>query len=293
MLLAERNASLNTRMAYARDLEHAEQFMQERKSDLDQAGEDDVRAYIASLHEFSAKTQARRLSALRQYYKFLCTENRRAEDPTRNIDSPKLGRSLPKYLSEEEVAKLLKVVKDMQGWEGARLKALLELLYAAGLRVTELVSLPLGALLFDRGLVRVRGKGNKERLVPLGDPAIDALKNWLEQRKIMLGPKRSSLYLFPSFSSKKGFLTRQRFFQILKDIGITAGIEPHRLSPHVIRHAFATHLIEHGADLRSVQTMLGHADIATTQIYTHVASSRLVKTVTEHHPLARKKVKRS
>lgn len=286
MMLAERNAALNTRAAYARDLEDAAQFMARRKGLLDDASEDDIRAYIASLHELSARTQARRLSALRQYFRFLCSEQRRKDDPSRNIDAPKLGRPLPKYLSEQEVGALLDVVARMKEEEGARLKAMLELLYAAGLRVSELCGLPLGSLLFDRGLVRVKGKGGKERLVPLGDPAIAALKRWIEQRKVVMGDKRASPYLFPSLGSRTGHITRQRFFQVLKTLGIQAGIAPERLSPHVIRHAFATHLIEHGADLRSVQTMLGHADIATTQIYTHVAASRLVKTVVEHHPMA-------
>ena len=290
MMLAERNAASNTRAAYARDLEDAAQFLARRKVELAAASEDDIRAYITSLRNLAARTQARRLSALRQYFRFLCSEQQRAEDPTRNIGAPKLGQSLPKYLSEAEVAALLKVVNRMKGEDGARLRALLELLYAAGLRVTELVSLPLGSLLFDRGLVRVKGKGNKERLVPLGDPAIAALKNWLEHRKSQLGSKRTSPYLFPSFGGHLGYMTRQRFFQLLKGIGVQAGIAPERLSPHVLRHAFATHLIEHGADLRSVQTMLGHADIATTQIYTHVASARLSRMVTEHHPLARKKI---
>jgi integrase/recombinase XerD len=288
MLLAERNASANTRAAYARDLEDATRFLERRRKGLAEANEDDVRAYISSLKDFAPRTQARRLSALRQFFRFLCSEQKRAEDPTRNIDAPRLGRVLPKYLSEEEVAALLKAVNRLKGEDGARMKALLELLYATGLRVTELVGLPLGSLLFDRGLVRVRGKGGKERLVPFGEPAAAALKNWLEERKSLIG-KRTSPYLFPSFSGRTGYLTRQRFFQMLKAIGIQARIAPERLSPHVLRHAFATHLIEHGADLRSVQTMLGHADIATTQIYTHVASSRLTRTVTEHHPLARKK----
>jgi integrase/recombinase XerD len=292
MMLAERNASANTRAAYRRDLESAAAFLEKRGATLEKAGEDDVRAYIVSLRSSAARTQARRLSALRQFYRFLCSENIRIEDPTRNVDAPKLGRSLPKYLSEEEVFALLKSVQKMPGAEGARLRAMLELLYAAGLRVSELVGLPVGAVLFERGTVQVRGKGGKERMVPLGDPAVAAVQAWLPFRKESLGPKKVSPFLFPSAQSKTGYVTRQRFFQILKEIGLRAGLAPERLSPHVLRHAFATHLIEHGADLRSVQTMLGHADIATTQIYTHVATDRLTKTVTEHHPLAGKKRRR-
>ncbi len=290
MMLAERNASVNTRAAYARDLLDAAQFLAKRKVDMARAGEDDLRAYIKSLRAFAARTQARRLSALKQFYRFLCSEKMREEDPLRNIDAPRLGRSLPKYLSEEEVNGLLKVVARMKGADGARIKAMLELLYATGLRVSELVGLPLGSVLFDRGLVQVKGKGGKERMVPLGDPAVAALRAWLPHRKTMLGEKGVSPFLFPS-PMKGGArpITRQRFFQLLKEVGIGAGIAPERLSPHVLRHAFATHLIEHGADLRSVQAMLGHADIATTQIYTHVATDRLTRTVAEHHPLARRK----
>lgn len=287
MMLAERNAALNTRMSYRRDLDDTARFMANKNSDLADASEDHIRDYLKTMSKMASKTQARRLSSLRQFYQFLCSEGHRKEDPTRAIDAPKLGKSLPKYLTETEMGRLLSVVNDMKGYEGARLKAMLELLYAAGLRVTELVSLPLLALRFDLKLVQVKGKGGKERLIPFGDPAAHALRVWMEERKSSLGDKRTSVYLFPSRDGKK-HLTRQRFFQLLKEISVTAKIDPARLSPHVIRHAFATHLIEHGADLRSVQTMLGHADIATTQIYTHVASDRLRKTVAEHHPLAKR-----
>ena len=287
MMLAERNASENTQQAYRRDLTEAAAFLAQRKIALEKASEDDLRAYIGSLGELAARTQARRLSALRQFFGFLCSENQRKEDPTRNIDAPRLGRSLPKHLSEDEVMRLLKAVARLKGADGARFKAMLELLYAAGLRVTELVSLPLSGVLFDRGIVQVKGKGGKERRVPLGDPAIAALKEWLLHRKTMLGDARHSTFLFPSFTGKKGYVTRQRFFQMLKDLALQAELDSARLSPHVLRHAFATHLLEHGADLRSVQTMLGHADIATTQIYTRVATDRLTRTVAEHHPLGK------
>ncbi|MBV8549075.1 MAG: site-specific tyrosine recombinase XerD [Alphaproteobacteria bacterium] len=288
MMLAERNASPHTRAAYQRDLMDAARWLM-RQSDLSTASEDDLRAYLRSLKKMTARTQARRLSALRQFFRFLCSEQHRKDDPTRLIDAPKLGRALPKYLSEEEVGGLLDVVQSMDGAEGARLRCLLEILYAAGLRVTELVSLPLNAVQFDQGIVRVRGKGDKERTIPLGDLAIEALENWLPIRKESLGEVKSP-YLFPSRQPNK-HITRQRFFQLIKEIAVEAGLDPKRLSPHVLRHAFATHLIEHGADLRSVQVMLGHADIATTQIYTHVAHDRLGKMVAEHHPLAKTKKK--
>jgi integrase/recombinase XerD len=291
MMLAERNAAANTRVAYARDLGDAAMFLARKKIDLAEAGEDDVRFYLRSLHKGAATTQARHLSALRQFFRFLCSEKIRLEDPTRSIDAPKLGRSLPKYLSEKDVGTLLDTVARYEGDEGLRLRAMLELLYAAGLRVTELVSLPLTAIQYDRALVLVKGKGSKERMVPLGELSLQAVLAWLPVRKRLLGDKRTSIYLFPSTTrtQKDTPLTRQRFFQLLKELALAAGLDPARLSPHVIRHAFATHLIEHGADLRSVQTMLGHADIATTQIYTHVAGDRLARTVAEYHPLARKK----
>lgn len=290
MMLAERNAAANTRAAYARDLGDAAMFLARRKIDLVEANEEELRVYLKSLGKNAARTQARRLSALRQFFRFLCSEKHRGEDPTRSIDAPKLGRSLPKYLSEEEVARLIDTVAAYPGDDGLRLRAMLELLYAAGLRVTELVSLPTVAVQFDRALVLVKGKGGKERVVPLGEPALKAVEEWLPVRKRLLGEKKTSLYLFPSaMRGKDAPLTRQRLFQLLKELALAAGLDPKRLSPHVVRHAFATHLIEHGADLRSVQSMLGHADIATTQIYTHVAGDRLAKTMAEHHPLAKGK----
>jgi integrase/recombinase XerD len=287
-MLAERNAAANTRSAYARDLGDAALFLARKKTDLTHASEDDLQSYIRSLGKSAARTQARHLSALRQFYRFLVSEKLRAEDPTRSIDAPKLSRALPKYLTEQEVGSLLDTVAKYPGNDGLRLRAMLELLYAAGLRVTELVSLPLAAIQFDRCVVLVKGKGGKERMVPLGDPALKAVSAWQAVRKTMLGERRSP-YLFPSPTRIDAAITRQRFFQLLKELALAAGLDPKRLSPHVIRHAFATHLIEHGADLRSVQTMLGHADIATTQIYTHVAGDRLARTVAEHHPLAAKK----
>jgi integrase/recombinase XerD len=287
MMAAERNASANTRSAYSRDIESASAFIDKRGSTLEKASEDDIREYIKSLAAFSPATQSRRLSSLRQYFKFLCSEGKRKDDPTRNIDFPKTGRSLPKYLSENEVGDLLGAVAKAKGADGARLRAMIELLYASGLRVSELVGMGVSAIIFDRKLVQIKGKGGKERVVPLGEPAIEAVKEWLALRKKSTEGIKNSSFLFPSASSRTGHMTRQRFFQLLKQAGADAGIEYERLSPHVLRHAFATHLLEHGADLRSVQTMLGHSDIATTQIYTHVATDRLTKTVLAHHPMGK------
>jgi len=288
MLSAERNAAENTRAAYTRDLEDAAEFMASRKVTLGDTATADLSAYLAALDKrgFSARSTARRLSALRQFFKFLVAENIRSDDPSSAIDGPKLGRPLPKLLDEEEMARLIEVCAALDGPSGARLKALVELSYASGLRVSELVGMPLAAVLREQPVLIVRGKGSKERMVPLNAPARAALTAYLEHRKAFL-PKgtKSSPHLFPS-RGQEGHLTRQRFGQLLKELALKGNVAPERVSPHVLRHAFATHLLDHGADLRSLQKMLGHADIATTQIYTHVAGKRLAELVEAHHPLA-------
>jgi len=288
MLSAERNAAANTRVAYERDLDDAGDFMIARKTMLGAATSADLSAYLTDLKRrgMAARSAARRLSALRQFFKFLVAENIRADDPSAAIDGPKLGRPLPKLLDEEEMARLIAVCADLDGPSGARLKALVELSYASGLRVSELVGMPLAAVLREQPVLIVRGKGSKERMVPLNAPARSALNLYLEHRNAFL-PKgtKTSPHLFPS-RGREGHLTRQRFGQLLKDLALKANIAPERISPHVLRHAFATHLLDHGADLRSLQKMLGHADIATTQIYTHVAGRRLAALVEAHHPLA-------
>jgi integrase/recombinase XerD len=291
MLSAERNASANTRAAYKRDLVDATGFLASRKSVLGEAKTEDLSAYLAALDRRGMKVRsaARRLSALRQFYKFLLAERERADDPTAALDGPKLDRPLPKLLDEAEMTALIDICTALDGPNGARLKALVELSYASGLRVSELVGLPLSAALRDQPVLIVRGKGSKERMVPLNAPARSALTAYLQHRNAFLPKDRkTSTYLFPS-RGKEGHLTRQRYGQMLKELGMKAGIAPERISPHVLRHAFATHLLDHGADLRSLQKMLGHADIATTQIYTHVAGRRLQQLVEQHHPLAQVK----
>jgi integrase/recombinase XerD len=219
----------------------------------------------------------------------LLTEGRRGDDPCASIDSPRQGRPLPKLLSEQEVEALLAVAHEKDGPEGIRLAALLEILYATGLRVSELVGLPAAALGRDPRFLIVRGKGDKERMVPLGEEAHRALLAYRRVRDRFLGdnaPRGAEKWLFPSRGGD-GHLTRQRLAQMLKGLALEAGIAAERVSPHVLRHCFATHLLDHGADLRSVQQMLGHADISTTQIYTHVLASRLKALVHDHHPLAR------
>ena len=288
MLVAERGAAANTVSAYRRDLEDASAHLATRRNSLSAATDADLRGYLRSLHRASRapSTAARRLSALRQFYGFLHGEGLRADNPTTVLDAPKRGRPLPKILSEAEVDRLFQAVARREGPEAIRLACLVELLYGAGLRVSELVGLPYPPTEGDPRLLLVRGKGDKERVVPLHDAAIAALRAYQEARAHFL-PKgaKTSRWLFPS-RSREGHLTRARFHQLLDGLAIDAGIDPARISPHVLRHAFATHLLAGGADLRAVQRMLGHADIATTQIYTHVDAARLVALVNERHPLA-------
>lgn len=288
MLIAERGAAANTVEAYRRDLEDFAAFMARRSAALESADVAALRAYFAALaaRGFAPRSAARRLSALRQFHRFLYGEGMRADDPTAALDSPRRGRALPKYLSESEVEDLIGAAHKREGLEGTRLVALIELIYATGLRVSELVALPLAAIARDRRVLEVRGKGGKERVVPLSGPARNALAAWFKAREASLGQHRVSRWLFPSFGST-GHLTRHRFGQLLKELAASAGLAPAKVSPHVLRHAFATHLLAHGADLRSVQRLLGHADISTTQIYTHVLEARLKSLIDEHHPLAK------
>ena len=290
MLLAERGASKNTIDAYDRDLRNYLGFLAGRGLGPEIAGPETVAAYMSALAQNGARpaTAARKLSALRQFHRFLFAEGLADQDATAGIDPPRRGRPLPKYLSEEEVETLLDAARAVKGPDGLRLGCLLEVLYATGLRVSELVTLPLSAVRREEPLLTVRGKGGKERLVPLSEPARAALRAYRDARAVFLpGDGAESRFLFPS-RSKAGHLTRQRLGQMLKDLALSAGLDPARVSPHVLRHAFAGHLVARGADLRIVQQMLGHADISTTQIYTHVLNERLATLVAEKHPLAKR-----
>lgn len=286
MLGAERGASRNTIAAYQQDLTDFARFLDKESRMLADADGAEVRKYLGTLADTGrgARTAARRLSALRQFYRFLYSDGVRTDDPTAGIDSPTRQRSLPKTLSEEDVSLLLAVARTRKGRAGLRLRALLEIIYATGLRVSELVGLPLSALTGDGQFLVVNGKGGKERLVPLSEPARQAVNEWLPQRRVLVGAGGSP-WLFPT-GAADGHLTRQRFAQLLKELAVEAGLDRRAVSPHVLRHAFASHLLAHGADLRSVQQMLGHADISTTQIYTHVLEGRLQRLVNENHPLA-------
>ena len=289
MLAAERGAARNTLEAYGRDLADFAAFIKGRGKAPEDADGAAIRAYLARLKGagMAPGTTARRLSALGQFFRFLFDEGLREDDPSATIDRPRRGRSLPKSLGEDEVDALLVAARARPGAEGARLVALLEVLYATGLRVSELVGLPLAALTGDGEMLIVRGKGDKERMVPLGEPARQALAAYMAARTAFLGREgKASRWLFPSRSAQ-GHLTRARFGQMLKEVADEAGIDRRRVSPHVLRHSFASHLLAHGADLRSLQQLLGHADIATTQIYTHVLEERLKSLVKRSHPLAR------
>ena len=287
MMAVERDASPHTLSAYARDLADAEGSL--GAAGLMQADEAAIEAWFASLSTrgLSAATAARRRSAVRQFYRFCLGEGWRTDNPSRRLDAPKQGRSLPRTLSREEVERLLTATAATDDAAAVRLMALTELAYASGLRVSELLALKVEAIRRDPAYLIVRGKGGKERLAPLNTSAREAVKAWLTVRDAARKPKMpDSPWLFPS-SGASGHLTPRRFAQLLDQAAGTAGIDPARVSPHVLRHAFATHLLEGGADLRVVQTLLGHADIGTTQIYTHVATDRLTQVVHQHHPLAK------
>ncbi|HTH27731.1 MAG TPA: tyrosine recombinase [Sphingobium sp.] len=289
MMAVERDASPHTLSAYARDLADAETST----GGLMQADAEAVEAWFADLSRrgLSAATAARRRSAARQFYRFALAEGWRTDDPSRRLDAPKQGRSLPKVLSREEIDRLLEAAGRRDAAAGLRLVALVELAYASGLRVSELLALKVEAVRRDPAYLIVRGKGGKERLAPLNAAARTAVKTWLTARdaKPTQGARKpeapDSPWLFPS-SGKSGHLTPRRFAQLLDEAALVAGLDPSRVSPHVLRHAFATHLLEGGADLRTVQKLLGHADIATTQIYTHVDAAHLVALVNARHPLA-------
>ncbi|HEY5279930.1 MAG TPA: site-specific tyrosine recombinase XerD [Pseudolabrys sp.] len=294
MLAAERGAGVNTLAAYRNDLEDLSSYLGAKGKNIAGAATDDLRGFIGNLNErgFKPASLARRLSALRQLYRFLYAEGKRGDDPAAVLEGPKRGRTLPKVLSIAEVDTLLKEAQrqadDATQSAPVRLRAmrlvcLLEVVYATGLRVSELVALPAGAARRDQRMLVVRGKGGKERLVPLNQAAKKAMADYLSLAAES-GRDNRSKWLFPSFG-EQGHLTRQHFARELKTLGTACGIAAARLSPHVLRHAFASHLLHNGADLRVVQTLLGHADISTTQIYTHVLEERLKALVRDLHPL--------
>ncbi|WP_073325613.1 tyrosine recombinase [Wenxinia saemankumensis] len=288
---AEAGAARNTLLAYGRDLRAVAEWLARHGSGFGAATRDQIEGYLVACEAegLARSTRARRLSAIRQLTRFAFEEGWRDDDPAIRLTGPGKDRRLPKTLSEEEVERLLAAARD--GRDAPRDTCLMELLYATGLRVTELVSLPVAAARGDPRMLHVRGKGGRERLVPLSSPARSALADWLAVRDAREETARRaggapSRFLFPS-GGASGHLTRHRFHGLVKEIAIRAGLSPARVSPHTLRHVFATHLLAHGADLRAIQTMLGHADVSTTEIYTHVLDERLGDLVAAHHPLAR------
>jgi len=297
MLSAERGAARNTLDAYGRDLRDFASFVEARNKPVTGATPDDLRAYLEALSDqgLSASTAARRLSAIRQFHAFLYADGIRTDDPCSVIEGPRRSRPLPKTLTVDQVDALLvasRLVEDgrsqeesVRAYKRARLVCLMEVLYATGLRVSELVGLPLSAVKGDERFLSVSGKGGRERLVPLSATSRAAIDDYLPLRVQRLGDGVSP-WLFPS-RGRQGHLTRHRFAQLLKDLAVAANLDVNIVSPHTLRHAFASHLLANGADLRAVQQMLGHADISTTQIYTHVLDERLKEMVQRHHPLAK------
>ncbi len=295
-IAAEQGAARNTLLAYGRDLRHASEWLHDAGAALNTASRDQIEGYLVSLDQegLSRATRARRLSSLKQFYRFAHDEGWRADNPAIRIDGPGRAARLPGTLSEDEVARLLDQARS-HGRDGptrARNACLFELLYATGLRVSELVGLPHAALRGAPEMLMVRGKGGKDRLVPLSDPARAAVAVWLAHRDRAEEARRvkgqpPSRHLFPARGAT-GHMTRERFHTLVKEVAAAAGLDPSRVSPHVLRHAFATHLLAGGADLRVIQTLLGHADLSSTEIYTHVLDERLRALVMAHHPLARR-----
>ncbi|RMH45480.1 MAG: site-specific tyrosine recombinase XerD [Alphaproteobacteria bacterium] len=291
---AELGAARNTRLAYGRDLADFAGWLEARGKSLQDADRETIEAYLVHCDAsgLAASTRARRLSSIRQLYRFAYEEGLRRDNPALRIRGPALGRRLPKTLDVEEVERLLEAARTAGRTEAdrARNTSLLEILYATGMRVTELVSLPVAAVRGDPEAILVRGKGGRERMVPLSEKARAAIVVWLEHRDAAEDRRRAagaqpSRFLYPS-KSREGHLTRIRFYTLIKEIAVAGGVDPAKVTPHTLRHAFATHLLANGADLRAIQALLGHADVSTTEIYTHVVEERLKSLVLERHPLA-------
>ena len=291
---AEMGASENTLLAYAHDLKSFSEWIDTKGKSIESADQKDVTSYlvVCDAEGLAPATRARRLSTIKQLYRFAFEDRLRADNPALRIKGPGRSRALPRTLSEAEVDRLLEAARRQGRSSGDRIRntCLMELLYATGMRVSELVSLPAAATRGDPRMLMIRGKGGKERMVPLSPPARVALAEWLAQRDAAQDAAREkgqppSPFLFPS-SGRLGHLTRHRFYVLIKELAVAAGVSPQKVTPHTLRHAFATHLLANGADLRSIQTLLGHADVATTEIYTHVLEERLKSLVMTRHPLA-------
>ncbi|MGX9354060.1 site-specific tyrosine recombinase XerD [Roseobacteraceae bacterium S113] len=294
---AELGASDNTLLGYGRDLKIFCEFLTTRGAHLETATREDVEAFLmaAEAEGLARATRARRLSSIKQFYRFAFEDNLRSDNPAIQVEGPGREKRLPKTLSVDEVDRLLEAASDHGRSldEQLRMTCLMQVLYATGMRVSELVTLPVAAVRGDPRMILIRGKGGKERMVPLSPPAREALVAWLAHRdaaqeKAVKDGAAASPFLFPS-RAKAGHLTRQSFFVAIKALAVAAGVSPAKVTPHTLRHAFATHLLQNGADLRAIQALLGHADVATTEIYTHVLEERLRELVLDHHPLAERR----
>ncbi len=289
MMSAERGAAQNTLEAYGRDVF---QFLEYCGNvSLKNISADDIAdfvQYLSKKEQLSSKTVARKISAVREFFKFLYTDKIIKENPAADVQTPKQQKPLPKFLTPDEIKQLIQAAMEGKTPAERRMCVMLELMYACGLRVSELVSLPENCINFDKRQIFIKGKGSKERIVPIAPQAIEAIFDYLSYRDYFIKEGRKSIWLFPSKSSASGHITRDTFFKHLKEIAVSAGISPQKVTPHVLRHSFATHLLNHDVDLRSVQKMLGHESINTTEIYTHIISDKLIKTVQKLHPLAQK-----
>ncbi|MBQ9731991.1 MAG: site-specific tyrosine recombinase XerD [Alphaproteobacteria bacterium] len=287
MMVAERGVSVNTVAAYRRDLEQLEEYTTKQLYEVNEA---DIKAFVAWLNynkHYAARSVARKISTLRDFYKFLYSEKIIKYNPTAYITLPKAEKPLPKFLTVTEMKKMIEEAQKITDFRMQRIAVMMELMYACGLRVSELVELSENAINYDKKQIFIHGKGNKERIVPVAASAVSAVLTYLNFRADFIRGNRKSIWLFPSKSSKSGHITRSAFFKDLKKIALLAGISPTKVSPHVLRHSFATHLLQGEADLRSVQKMLGHADITTTEIYTHIMSEELMEKVIKNHPLSK------
>lgn len=290
MMTAQIGASQNTIEAYRRDLEQFSELCPQ--PDIALVTDRDINTFVRSLSEqgYAAKSIARKISAIKDYFKFLYSEKEISTNPAADILAPRQEKPLPKFLTVSEIRNLMETAAAGTTIKERRLAVMLELMYACGLRVSELVSLPENCINFEKKLIMVRGKGSKERLIPIAGSTLDAVYAYWELREHFIRGGRKSIWLFPSLTAKSGHITRDGFYKDLKTLAVKAGIYPQKISPHVLRHSFATHLLNGGADLRAVQKMLGHENIATTEIYTHIISDQLIETVKKNHPLSRFKL---
>ena len=288
MIAAERGAAQNTIENYQRDLE---QFLSccSESNNIDEMTADELKSVVVKLCEsYAPKSAARKISAIKEFFKFLYSEKIIKENPAFYLKAPKQEKSLPKFLSENELERLIAAAESKQSFSGKRMATMLIVMSACGLRVSELVTMTENCVNPLKKEVLIRGKGNKERLIPISDAAIKAIKDYELVRDRYIKPGRRSIWLFPSLKACCAHVTRGAFFDYLKKLAILAGISPQKISPHVLRHTFATRLLNHDADLRSVQKMLGHEDISTTEIYTHITSEKMIEKVKQIHPLAKK-----